>query len=71
MNSIYVLAGLLLRHVLTFAGGAAGYIGAIDGNTIQLAVGAVSTLVGIGLSIYNKTGTPTATPPAANTTPTA
>lgn len=49
-----VITGLLFRHLLTSVGGAvvaAGWLTATDWQTV---VGAISSLVGIGLSVWNK-----------------
>lgn len=43
------LVGSLIRHGLTFGGGAVG----LTGSDIDAAIGAIMTLVGLGWSIYN------------------
>lgn len=43
-----------LRHVLTFAGGLLVTNGIIGAGEIEVAVGAVVTLIGLGWSIWQK-----------------
>ena len=46
----------LFRHILTLAGGFFVAKGYVDADTINTTVGAVSTLVGVGLSLHDKRG---------------
>lgn len=46
----------VVRHVLTAAGGALVAKGVVDAATMQLAVGALVTLAGVGWSIWEKHG---------------
>lgn len=48
-----ILLGLA-RHVLTIAGGALVAKGVIDAGIVEQAVGALVTLIGVGLSIVDK-----------------
>lgn len=52
MNVTIVSA--ILRHVLTAAGGVAVARGYLDSGTLETAVGAVLTLVGLAWSIWDK-----------------
>lgn len=44
----------LLRHVLTFGGGYLVTKGVVDEGTLELGIGAIVTLVGIGWSAFAK-----------------
>ena len=44
----------LIRHVLTYAGGTLVTNGFLSASDMQLVVGAVITLMGIGWSVYEK-----------------
>jgi hypothetical protein len=44
----------MFRHFLTYAGGVFVAKGYFDAETLTAIVGAVSTLVGAGMSIYDK-----------------
>jgi hypothetical protein len=46
----------VIRHLLTFAGGAILPAGAISGDELQAAVGAVISLIGILWGVYDKRG---------------
>lgn len=52
MNPTIVSA--VIRHILTTAGGVFAARYGIDGGTMDGIIGAVSTLVGLGWSIYDK-----------------
>lgn len=52
MNMTIVSA--VLRHILTAAGGVAVAKGYLDSGTLDTAVGAILTLVGLGWSIWDK-----------------
>jgi hypothetical protein len=56
MNSQVVFA--LVRHLLTAAGGALAVKYGVDGDTIDAAAGAVTTLAGVAWSIYEKRRAP-------------
>ena len=45
----------LLRHVLTLVGGYYVAKGQIDQDTVNTAIGGISTLIGVAWSIHNKT----------------
>lgn len=44
----------VLRHILTTAGGYLIATGAVDAATVEVAAGAIVTLIGVGWSIYEK-----------------
>lgn len=44
----------LLRHFLTFVGGSLLTLGYIDSTTLEMASGAIMTLVGVVMSSINK-----------------
>lgn len=46
----------VIRHVLTFAGGACLPAGAISGDELQAAVGAMITLIGLAWAVFEKRG---------------
>ncbi len=48
-----IVAGLA-RHLLTSVGGAIVTAGYLDGSDFSTAVGALSALVGVGWSVYQK-----------------
>jgi hypothetical protein len=48
-----IVAGFA-RHILTTIGGGVATAGYVDGNDFSIAVGALSTLIGVGWSIYQK-----------------
>lgn len=48
-----IIAGLI-RHALTTFGGSIIASGAISGNDIEIAAGAVAALIGVGWSILQK-----------------
>lgn len=52
MQSSFVLA--LVRHILTFVGGAAVARGYMDDASMQQIVGAVVTLISLGWSLLDK-----------------
>lgn len=52
MNKDIVLG--LVRHVITAAGGLVIGKGYVDASTLDAAVGAIVTLVGIGWSVVDK-----------------
>jgi len=52
MNATIVTA--VIRHLLTAAGGGLAVKYGIDGNTLEGIIGAVSTIVGLGWSVYDK-----------------
>ena len=55
MKELTNLVGLpLIRHALTAGGGALVVGGYLDASQAQAASGAVLTLVGIGLSLWDK-----------------
>jgi hypothetical protein len=56
MNKTAILA--LLRHGLTFLGGALASQGVADSAEIEQGIGAVITLIGLGWSIYEKKNRP-------------
>lgn len=52
MNSVIIAS--LVRHILTAAGGGFFVAWGLDGETINAAVGAVSTLAGVAWSVWDK-----------------
>lgn len=48
----------VIRHVLTFAGGAFLPAGAVSGDELQIAIGAVITLIGLIWGILEKRNRP-------------
>lgn len=48
------IVNAVLRHLLTALGGIAVARGYLDSGTLETAVGAVLTLVGLGWSIWDK-----------------
>lgn len=52
MNKTMVLA--LIRHLMTFGGGFLVTRGVLDAGTVEAVSGAVLTLVGVGLSFWDK-----------------
>lgn len=52
MSSVTVMA--LIRHILTFAGGALVTLGWLDEATVQSLVGALTTVVGVLWSFWDK-----------------
>ena len=65
MNKTIVLS--ILRHVLTFGGGALASKGYANAEEVEQGIGALLTLVGLGLSIYEKRGRPSAPVPPSVT----
>lgn len=49
------IIGGIVRHVLTAIGGYFVATGALDAGTMETAIGAVVTLVGVGWSVWIKT----------------
>lgn len=43
----------LVRHILTTVGGSLTGTGVVTENDVQTGVGAIMTLIGIGMSIWN------------------
>lgn len=52
MNPVIIAS--LVRHILTAAGGGFFVAWGLDGETINAAVGAVSTLAGVAWSVWDK-----------------
>lgn len=52
--TLQIILGLLLRHVLTMAGGGAFVQGLLDGDTVNQIAGVTTAVLGIGLSALNK-----------------
>lgn len=50
------ILGGIIRHGLTAVGGYFVATGALDVGTLETAIGAVVTLIGIAWSIWTKTG---------------
>lgn len=48
------VAGVMIRHMLTTAGGSLVASGVIDSEQLSQGVGAVMVLLGVGWSIYQK-----------------
>jgi hypothetical protein len=48
------IVGGIVRHALTSVGGYFVATGALDAGTLETAIGAVVTLVGVGWSIWTK-----------------
>jgi hypothetical protein len=44
----------VIRHALTFAGGAFLPAGAVSGDELQIAIGAIMTLVGLAWGVFEK-----------------
>lgn len=57
MNKTVVLS--IVRHLLTFAGGALAAKGVANAEEVEQGIGALVTLIGLGLSIYEKRNRPT------------
>jgi hypothetical protein len=53
MNTQTLLA-LVIRHILTMAGGGIYGIGALTGDQAQQLAGAIAALLAVGWSIYQK-----------------
>jgi hypothetical protein len=58
MNKTVVLS--IVRHLLTFAGGALAARGVANAEEVEQGIGALMTLIGLGLSIYEKRNRPAA-----------
>jgi len=52
MNPVIIAS--LVRHILTATGGGFFVAWGLDGETINAAVGAVSTLAGVAWSVWDK-----------------
>lgn len=52
--TIEIALGLIIRHLLTLFGGGAFVDGFLQGDTVNQVAGSVAALVGVGLSVYNK-----------------
>ncbi len=52
--TLSIIIAALLRHILTVIGGSAIATGAIDQDMITTGAGAISALIGLGWSFYEK-----------------
>lgn len=52
--TLQIILGILIRHALTTIGGGAFVEGLLTGDFINQAAGAVTTVIGLGLSALNK-----------------
>ncbi len=52
--TLQIILGILLRHLLTLAGGSALTQGLLVGDTVNQIAGVAATVIGVGLSALNK-----------------